>query len=64
MIESALARLLDGKDLTRAEARSVMDTIMTGGATPAQIGGFLVALGSKARRPTRSQARRRRCATM
>ena len=34
MIESALAQLLDGKDLTRAESREVMDTIMTGGATP------------------------------
>jgi len=47
MIESALAQLLDGTDLTRAESRRVMDTIMTGGATPAQIGGFLVALRLK-----------------
>ncbi len=47
MIESALSQLLDGTDLTRAETRSVMDTIMTGGATPAQIGGFLVALRLK-----------------
>jgi anthranilate phosphoribosyltransferase len=47
MIESALSRLLDGHDLTRAEARQVMDEIMTGGATPAQIGGFLVALRLK-----------------
>jgi anthranilate phosphoribosyltransferase len=47
MIETALAQLLDGKDLTREESRQVMDTIMTGGATPAQIGGFLVALRLK-----------------
>ncbi|HVC87970.1 MAG TPA: anthranilate phosphoribosyltransferase [Gaiellaceae bacterium] len=47
MIKDALARLLDGQDLTRAEARGVMDTIMSGNATPAQIGGFLVALRLK-----------------
>ena len=47
MIEPALAQLLDGKDLTREESRGVMDTIMTGGATQAQIGGFLVALRLK-----------------
>jgi anthranilate phosphoribosyltransferase len=47
MIQSALAQLLDGRDLTRDEARSVMDTIMSGEATPAQIGGFLVALRLK-----------------
>jgi anthranilate phosphoribosyltransferase len=47
MIQDALAQLLDGKDLTRDEARVVMDTIMSGEATPAQIGGFLVALRLK-----------------
>jgi len=47
MIQEALAQLLDGKDLTREDARQVMDTIMSGEATPAQIGGFLVALRLK-----------------
>jgi anthranilate phosphoribosyltransferase len=47
MIQEALARLLDGKDLTRAQARDVMRSIMDGEATPAQIGGFLVALRLK-----------------
>jgi anthranilate phosphoribosyltransferase len=47
MIQDALARLLDGHDLSRAEAREVMDTIMSGEATPGQIGGFLVALRLK-----------------
>ena len=47
MIQDALAQLLDGRDLSRAEACGVMDTIMTGDATPAQIGGFLVALRLK-----------------
>ncbi len=46
-MKEALAKLLDGKDLTRAEARAVMNTIMRGEATPGQIGGFLVALRLK-----------------
>ena len=47
MIQNALARLLDRRDLTRAEARDVMDEIMAGNATPTQISGFLVALRVK-----------------
>jgi anthranilate phosphoribosyltransferase len=47
MIQAALAHLLDGKDLSREESRRVMDTIMSGEATPGQIGGFLVALRLK-----------------
>ena len=47
MIQDALAQLLDGKDLSRDESRRVMDSIMSGDATPAQIGGFLVALRLK-----------------
>ena len=47
MIQHALAELLEGRDLTRAGAREAMGTIMTGEATPAQIGGFLVALRLK-----------------
>ena len=40
-VQQALARLLDGHDLSRADAREVMNEIMLGEATPAQIGGFL-----------------------
>jgi len=47
MIRVALARLLDGHELTREQARESMGTIMSGQATPAQIGGFLVALRVK-----------------
>lgn len=47
MIQSAIQSLLDGRDLTRDEAREVMGEIMGGEATPAQIGGFLVALRVK-----------------
>jgi anthranilate phosphoribosyltransferase len=47
MIQEAIGRLLDRRDLSREEARGVMDEIMLGQATPAQIGGFLVALRAK-----------------
>ena len=47
MIQEAITKLLDRKQLARAEARAVMDEIMRGEATPAQIGGFLIALRSK-----------------
>jgi anthranilate phosphoribosyltransferase len=47
MIQEALARILDGHDLAQAEARAVMNEIMRGEATPAQIGGFLIALRLK-----------------
>jgi anthranilate phosphoribosyltransferase len=51
MIQNALQQLLDGRDLSRDEARAVMDSIMSGDATPAQIGGFLVALRVKGETP-------------
>jgi anthranilate phosphoribosyltransferase len=47
MVQQALARLLDGHDLSRVEARAVMNEVMRGEATPAQIGGLLVALRLK-----------------
>ena len=47
MLQSALARLLDGRDLDRAQAREVMNEVMRGEATPGQIGALLVALRVK-----------------
>ncbi len=47
MIQEALADLLEGRDLSRERAREVMNGIMQGEATPAQIGGFLIALRLK-----------------
>ncbi len=47
MIQAALAELLEGRSLSREQAREVMDEIMRGEATQAQIGGFLVALRLK-----------------
>jgi anthranilate phosphoribosyltransferase len=47
MIQTVISKLLDGTQLARAEARAVMDEIMRGEATPAQIGGFLIALRAK-----------------
>jgi anthranilate phosphoribosyltransferase len=46
-IQEGISRLLDGRDLSREDARAVMGEIMGGEATPAQIGGFLVALRLK-----------------
>ena len=47
MIQQALAQLLERRDLSRTQARDVMGEIMRGEATPAQTGGFLVALRAK-----------------
>jgi len=47
VIQQALADLLDGRSLARSQAHEVMDEIMRGEATQAQIGGFLVALRLK-----------------
>ena len=47
MIQAALAELLEGRNLSREQAREVMDEIMRGEATQAQIGGFLIALRLK-----------------
>lgn len=46
-IKAALAALVDGQHLTREQMQAVMRQIMSGQATPAQIGGFLVALRLK-----------------
>ena len=46
-VQQALARLLDGHDLSRTEAREVMNEVMEGDATSAQIGGLLVGLRLK-----------------
>ncbi len=51
MIQAALADLLEGRSLSRAQAHGVMDEIMRGEATSAQIGGFLVALRLKGETP-------------
>jgi anthranilate phosphoribosyltransferase len=47
VIALAIARIADGRDLTRNEAREVMGVVMSGEATPAQIGGLLVGLRAK-----------------
>jgi anthranilate phosphoribosyltransferase len=46
-IQTALNNVIAGNDLNRADMHSVMQTIMQGEATPAQIGGLLVALRLK-----------------
>ena len=46
-IQEAIAKLLESEDLSRDEMVSVVDQIMSGSATDAQIGGFLVGLRLK-----------------
>jgi anthranilate phosphoribosyltransferase len=46
-IKTALQKVLDGQDLTPGEMKEIMRLIMSGGATPVQIGGFLVGLRAK-----------------
>lgn len=46
-IKQAIARVIDRHDLEPDDMTAVMRQIMTGGATPAQIGGFLVGLRMK-----------------
>lgn len=46
-IQQALAVVVKGQNLSAVEMRDVMRQIMSGGATDAQIGGFLIALRVK-----------------
>jgi anthranilate phosphoribosyltransferase len=47
MIKEAIAKVVDGEDLAEEEMQEVMNEIMTGGATPAQIASFITALRVK-----------------
>src|SRR5258705_12953138 len=47
MLKPYIALALNRKDLSAAEAEAAMNIIMTGQATPAQIGAYLVALRMK-----------------
>jgi anthranilate phosphoribosyltransferase len=47
MIKEAIAKVVDGNDLTQREMEGAMEEIMTGNATPAQIGSFITALRIK-----------------
>lgn len=47
LIQSGIAGLIEGKNLTRTEARDIMGAIMLGDASQAQIGSLLTALRIK-----------------
>ncbi len=47
MIREAISSLVDGHDLTMAQAAQTMEEIMAGEATPAQFGAFVTALRLK-----------------
>lgn len=46
-VQQALSEVIEGRDLTELAMTSVMNSIMSGEATDAQIGGFLVGLRMK-----------------
>ncbi len=46
-MQTAIRAVIERRDLAAAEMRAVMRLVMTGQATPAQIGGFLVGLRMK-----------------
>ena len=46
-IQEAIGRVIDRRNLDSEEMTAVMQSIMTGGATQAQIGGFLIGLRMK-----------------
>ena len=47
MLKEAIKKLTEHEDLTAEEARSSMDEIMSGHATPAQVAAFLIAMRMK-----------------
>jgi anthranilate phosphoribosyltransferase len=51
MIKEAIATLAEGQSLTMKESASVMQEIMEGQATPAQLGAFIMALRIKGETP-------------
>jgi len=46
-IQEAIGRVIERRSLNSEEMTEVMQSIMTGGATPSQIGGFLIGLRMK-----------------
>ena len=47
MIKESISKIVNGKDLTETEMKMAMTEIMTGSASPAQIGAFITALRLK-----------------
>src|SRR6185312_16905980 len=43
-LKTLIGKIADGRSLSREEAREAFDIMMSGEATPSQIGGFLMAL--------------------
>lgn len=50
-VQQAIAKLIERRNLTRAEAAALMEATMSGQATPAQTAGWLVALRMKGETP-------------
>lgn len=50
-MKDAIAKAAEGKDLTQEEAKAVMNIMLSGEATQAQLGAILTALRTKGRNP-------------
>ena len=46
-MQEAIGQVVERRNLSGEEMTEVMQSIMTGGATPSQIGGFLIGLRMK-----------------
>ena len=57
MMRSGIQAVVEGKDLTEAEAMQVMTEIMEGAATPAQVAAFLIGLRGARASPKSPAAR-------
>jgi len=66
VIQTAIASIVEGKSLTREQSSAVMEQILRGDATPAQIAGFAIALRMRGESPDEiagmAEAMRRRVA--
>ena len=51
MIREAISSVVSGQSLSMEDAATVMEEIMEGEATPAQLGAFLTALSLKGETP-------------
>ena len=60
-IQTALAKIVESKNLSREESAQVFNLIMTGETTDAQIGAFLAAMRVKGRQQKNWQVLQKPC---
>jgi anthranilate phosphoribosyltransferase len=62
-LKTYIAKVASGTSLTLRKQSKAFDIVMSGDATPSQIGGFLMAMRVRGETLTRFQARSQRCGT-